>query len=443
MNRTETLTLLRLAWPAALTQLGMMLLGLVDTVMVSHYSVHALAAASLGNQWATNCLMAGMGIVVGIDPIVSQAHGAQDARGMGLALQRGIILSGLVSIPVTLALMATETILLASGQDPLVAHHAHRFAIIQAPTVVFFLLTVAMRHYLQGRSILRPALLVMMVGNLFNAFANWLLVFGNLGLPELGLEGSALATASSRVLICVLLAMAIVYGKLHEGAWVPWSRDALDLRALGHVFAVGLPIGMHFMVEMGAFTVATLMAGRLGELALGAHTITLNMASLTFMLPLGVSIAASTRVGNLVGAGDLKTMRASMRVALVLGVGVMGVCGLGFIVLRHWLPRLYSEEPQLIALAASVLPIAAAFQISDGTQVVCSGVLRGMGRTTAAAVTNLLAYYALGLPLAYYFAFHLDHGLHGIWWSLALALTVVATVLTIWMLRAAKNPIRV
>lgn len=443
MQRTETLTLLRLAWPAALTQLGMMMLGVVDTVMVSHYSVHALAAASVGNQWAATWMMFGMGVVIGIDPIVSQAHGARDAPAMGLALQRGVVLSLLVSVPVMLAMLSTETVLLASGQDPTVARDAQRFVAIQVPSVPFFLLTTALRHYLQGRSILRPALLVMVIGNVFNAFANWVLVFGHLGSAPLGLDGSGLATAVSRVIICVLLGGAIVYGKLYDGAWVPWSRAALNARALGHVFAVGLPIGVHFLIEIGGFTVATLIAGRLGEIALGAHTIVLNMASLTFMLPLGISIAAATRVGNLVGAKDLVSMRQSIRVAFALGIGVMGLCGLSFIALRTVLPQLYSDNPELLALAAAVLPIAAAFQISDGTQVVSSGVLRGMGRTFAPAITNLVAYYALGLPLGYYFTFKLGYGLPGLWWGLAIALTIVALILSAWTVRASKNPIRV
>jgi len=443
MQRTEALVLLRLAWPAALTQLGMMMLGVVDTVMVSHYSVHALAAASVGNQWASTWLMFGMGIVIGIDPIVSQAHGARDAAAMGLALQRGIVLSLIVSVPVMLAMLSTEAVLLASGQDPLVARDAQRFVAIQTPAVPFFLLTTAMRHYLQGRSILRPALVAIVIGNVLNALANWLFVFGNLGVPELGLDGSALATAFSRVVICGLLGGAILYGRLYDGAWVPWSRRALDRRALRQLFLVGLPIGVHFLMEVGAFTVATLIAGRLGEVALGAHTIVLNLASLTFMLPLGISIAAATRVGNLVGAGDFVTMRQSMRIAFALGIGVMGVCGLGFVALRTVLPGLYSSNPELLALAAAVLPIAAAFQISDGTQVVSSGVLRGMGRTYAPAITNLMAYYALGLPLGYYFTFTLGYGLPGLWWGLAIALTIVAVILSTWTLRASRNPIRV
>jgi MATE family multidrug resistance protein len=209
------------------------------------------------------------------------------------------------------------------------------------------------------------------------------------------------------------------------------------------VLLVGLPIGTHFLMEVGGFTVATLIAGRLGEVALGAHTVVLNLASLTFMLPLGISIAAATRVGNLVGAQEFVAMRHSMRAAFALGISVMGLCGLSFIALRTVLPRVYTDNPELLALAAAVLPIAAAFQISDGTQVVSSGVLRGMGRTFAPAITNLLAYYALGLPLGYYFTFTLGYGLPGLWWGLAIALTVVAIILSTWTVRASKNPIRV
>jgi MATE family multidrug resistance protein len=304
-------------------------------------------------------------------------------------------------------------------------------------------MTTAMRHYLQGRNILLPTLLVMVVGNGINAFANWVLIFGHLGVPALGLEGAAIATALSRLSICALLATAILKGKLHQGAWVPWSRSAFDLRALSHVLSVGVPIGIQLVLEVGAFTVATLIAGRLGEVALGAHTVVLNLASVTFMLPLGVSIAAATRIGNLVGAGELTTMRQSIRTAFALGIGTMGLCGVVFIMFPSQLPLLYSHNVALIALAASVLPIAAAFQVFDGTQVVGSGVLRGMGRTSAPALTHIVGFYGIGLPLGYYLTFNAGYGLQGLWWGLALALVCIAVTLTTWTLRASHHPIRV
>lgn len=443
MERTETRTLLRLAWPAALTQLAMMMLGVVDTMMASHHSVDTLAAAAIAHQWSTTVLAFGIGAVMGIDPLISQAYGARDEATMSLGVQRGIVLSFVVSVPVLIAHVLTERVLLASGQDPIVARDAHRVVMLQLPSVPFFLLTVALRHYLQARNILRPALLVMIAGNLFNVVGNWALIFGHLGFPEMGLDGAAIATAVTRVLIFVLLALAIVRGKLHVGAWQGWSRTALDPKALAHVLSVGAPIGLQFLLEFGAFTVATFLAGRLGVIALGAHMVVLNLASLTFMVPLGVSIAAATRIGNLVGAGDVVTLRQSMHAAYALGVGAMAAFGVIFVVFDHALPTLYSDNAELISLAAWIMPIAAAFQICDGAQTVSAGVLRGMGRTTAPAVVTVLAHYTVGLPLGYYFAVELGHGLWGLWLGLAIALTLVAIVLATWTVRASTRPIRV
>jgi MATE family multidrug resistance protein len=197
---------------------------------------------------------------------------------------------------------------------------------------------------------------------------------------------------------------------------------------------LGLPIGLHYGLEVWAFQLATLMAGKLGQVPLGAHAIVLNLASLSFMFPLGISTAAAVRVGNLIGAGDEVGARRAARLSLFLGAGVMSFFGAAFFLLRWQLPRLYGAEPAVQELCARVLPIAAAFQMLDGTQVVASGVLRGLGRTKPAAVFNFCGYYFLALPLAYGLA--LDHGwgLRGVWWGLAAGLLFVAAGLLFMVL---------
>jgi MATE family multidrug resistance protein len=228
---------------------------------------------------------------------------------------------------------------------------------------------------------------------------------------------------------------------LYEGAERRWDRESFSLAGLMAVLRIGIPVGLQLWLEAFAFSCASFMVGWLGVEAVGAHQIALNLASLTFMVPLGISMGASARIGNLIGAGDADGMRYSVRVALACGAGVMTVSALTFTVLRHELPRLYTDQMALIALAAQIIPLAGAFQLSDGTQVVAGGALRGMGRPHAAAVVTLLGYYALALPLGYALAFRLELGLRGIWIGLTAGLLVVSGALLFWVRRTARRPL--
>jgi len=297
-----------------------------------------------------------------------------------------------------------------------------------------------LRSYLQGRSIVAPAMWVTLIANVFNALLNWVLIFGELGAPALGLRGAGIATGVTRSLMLVALAWWIWRAGLQRGAWTPWSRAALAPAGLLEIARFGAPVGVQLGLEMWAFQIATLFAGWLGEASLAAHTIVINLASLSFMVPLGVAMAAVTRVGNLIGAGDRAGAQRAAWVALGVGAGVMTVSAIVFVALRDELPGVYNSDPLVLALAAALLPIAGAFQIFDGIQVVGGGILRGMGRTRPAAVFNLVAYFVLGLPVAYWLAFERGMGVAGIWWGLTLGLMAVAVLLVAWI--GVRGPLR-
>lgn len=431
-HRAEVRKLASLAIPVAATQVSTFLMGFVDTAMVGRVSVEALAAAAIANVWNFGTVMLAHGMVLGIDPIVAQAHGARDGRRCGLALQQGVVVGLVFSVPVALAWTFTDRALVALGQDPLLAAEAQVYSIAKIPGLPFFLMYTALRQYLQGRELVRPALWVILIANVLNAFFNWVLIFGHLGAPALGLLGAGIATSATRALsFGGLLAWMLAF-RLHRGAWVAWSPAALDLGGLRRVVALGVPIALATATEMWAFQVVTLLAGTLGATLLAAHAATLNLAGLAFMMPLGISQGATTRVGNLLGAGSPHGAQHAARVALVMGAGVMTVSAFAFVVFRTWLPRIYSPDAEVIAAAAAIMPIAAAFQIFDGTQVVGCGILRGMGRTRPAAAANLVGYWLLGLP-AGYLALRSGWGLEGLWWGLCLGLAVVAALLVLWI----------
>jgi MATE family multidrug resistance protein len=436
----EVRPLVALGLPTALTQLGFMMLGVVDTLMVGRLGVTELGAASLGNVWIYGTLVLGMGLMFGLDPIIAQAHGARDHERVALTLQQGVVAALLASVPIALSWLATGPVLILLGQSPQLAAGAHAYVITQIPSIPPFLVFLALRQYLQGRGVVMPAFWIMVLANGINALGNWILIFGHLGFPAMGLVGSALATALTRGFMLLALVALVLALRLHEGAWVPWSRRALDVRDLGRIFKIGVPVGVQYALEGWAFQISTLMAGRVDEISLAAHTIVLNLASLSFMLPMGVSLGAATHVGNLIGAGQIARAQRAAHVALGLGGLVMILSATAFVGLRRILPGLYTEDAMVIAVAASILPIGAAFQLFDGVQVVGGGILRGMGNTVPAAVINLVGYYALALPLAAWLAFEESLGVVGLWWGLAAGLAAVATALVVWVMR--RGPAR-
>jgi len=438
-TRREISYLVRLIIPVVGTQVLAMTMGVVDTIMLGSVGPHALAAAGLGATCIWGTLILADGLVRGIDPIVAQAHGARDGERAALALQRGVVIAVGVSFPLAVLWLFTEDFLVATGQDAELAALAQAYVLVQIPSIVCHTVYMALRGYLQGRAIMNPALWVMVVANVVHVFGNWVLIFGHLGAPALGVVGAGIATSLTRALALAALVWITLGLRLHEGAWRPWSRESFSPAGLRRVLSLGLPVGLQVGLEVWAFQIATLMAGRLGVHELAGHQIVLNMASLTFMVPLGIAIGASTRVGNLIGAGLGEQVQRAAWVAFGLGAGAMALFGAVMIGLRDQLPRIYTGDLQVIAVCAFLLPIAAAFQVFDGTQVVGCGILRGMGRTRAPALVTLVGYYAIALPFAWWLCFERDLGLAGIWWGLCLGLVVVASALLIWVRRSGSG----
>lgn len=432
-GRAEARRLLRLAGPVAVAQLATMAMGVVDTLMLGRFDVDALAAASIANVWVFGTLNFATGILFALDPLVSQAHGAGDGRRAALALQRGLVTAGLLSLPLGGLWALCEPVLLATGQVPELAALARPYALVQIPSIPFFLAFVALRQYLQAREHVRPALWVLLGANVANAALNAVLIFGLLGAPRLGIVGAGIATSATRALTCVGLLLWVRGFRLHEGAWLPWSREALSRAGLWRLFAIGLPVAFQMCLEIWAFLATSLVAGHLGAVALAAHTVVLQASAMTFMVALGIAQGAAVRVGNLLGAGRADDAQHAAWVAIALGAVVMLGAGIALVGLRHGIPRLWTADPGVVAQAAAVLPVVAAFQVFDGAQAVACGVLRGMGRTRPAAVANAVGYWILALPVGGWLALRGGFGLAGIWAGMLLGLALVAASLVGWI----------
>lgn len=436
----EARTLLRLAFPIALTQVSLMSLGVVDLLMVGRVGVEAVGALALGNLWKVGTLLVGMGVVFGVDPQISQGHGAGNAKAIGLALQRGLVLALGVTVLLAGLWVPAEWVLLQFGQEPEIARIAGQYLGAQIPSLPFFMAWVVLRQYLMGRGIVYPALWISVIANVLNVGLNWVLIFGHLGFEARGAYGSGIATSVLQTFLPLGLLTWIWAKQLHVGAWVPWSRACIELKGLLHVIKVGGPIAFQLAFEMWAFQVIVLWAGWLGADALAAHSFVFNLIALAFMVPLGIALATAARVGNLIGMGRHADAQTTAWVAFGIAGVSMGVPSAVFLIWPGELGWLYTDDVGVVALMASVFPVAASFQLFDGLQVVGGGVLRGMGRTRAAAIFHLVGFYALGVPLAWFLAFERDWGLVGLWWGLSLALFSVALAFVAWV--AVRGPRR-
>lgn len=445
--REETRALRRLAVPIVLTNLGTMAMGLVDTLMVGRLNdPDSLAAVALAGVWIHGTSLFAMGLVFGMDPIITQGFGARDRRKMGLALHRGFLVALLASLGVMWCWSRTGAFLNSiegllpggaslEGFSESTVALADRYSQVQVWSAAPFLLFIALRQHLQGRGIVRPALVAILACNVVNALANHALIFGAYGFPAMGLEGAGIATGITRAAMFGLLALMVWQLDLLRGARTKVSRHSFSIGGVRELLGYGIPTAFQMALEVWAFGAATLMAGLLGQAATSAHHIVLNLASTTFMVPMGISFAATTRVGNLLGARRPRRAQTAAWVSIALGAGTMSVSAVIFVTARHWVPSLYFGDTQapgvaeVITLCAAILPIAAAFQIFDGIQVVGCGVLRGMGQTMPAAVINLVGYWVLALPLAWWMTSTLGLGLFGIWWGIAIGLAIVAVAL--------------
>jgi MATE family multidrug resistance protein len=425
-RRREMRLLIELAFPVVCTQLGIMLMGTVDVMMLGRLSEEGLAAGALGNAVGFGLLVFPMGLLLGLDPLIAQAHGAGERERIGGHLWRGAILAVAMSIPVSLAMFDGEPLLGLLGQEEPLRSQAASYMRALIPGNAAFLLFGVVRQVLQGMNIVRPAFFAIVLANLGNVVANWALIFGHLGLPPLGVAGAAYATSMARWMMLVFL--VLVAARVLRPYRRSPGRDALRPAAFRRLFALGVPVGFQIGLEMWVFGTVAVIMGAIGATELAGHQIALNLAALSFMVPLGLAGAAAARVGNAIGRGDQSAAERAARISLGMGASVMAVFGVLFATLPRQLARLFTPEQGAIEMAAMLLPIAAAFQIADGTQVVGAGILRGTADTRFPAIIAFLGYWVIGLPVGLLLAFSSGWGPRGLWWGLTLGLGTVAAM---------------
>lgn len=438
--RATARSLIALAVPVTTVQVGMMAMGVVDTAMVGRVGAPELAAVALGTLYFFTASIFGMGILMALDPVIAQGAGARDEVAVALGVQRGLVLALVLGLIASLGLLPAAPVLALLRQPPDVVPIAGAYARALIPGTLPFFVFAVFRQSLQALHLTRPLVVTMLAANVANVALNWIFIFGHLGSPALGAVGAGYATSVTRWLLAASL-LAIAWRPLRP-LLLPIRRDVRRRDALLRLVRIGIPIGLHLELEFGAFGATALLMGTLGTVAMASHQIALNIASLTFMVPLGVGAAAAVLVGQAVGRDDSDDARRAALASLALGVTFMALSALTMLVLPGPLAGLYTDLPRVRALAATLIPIAGAFQVFDGIQVVSAGALRGVGDTRVPMLIGLVGFWLVGLPVSVVLGFGAGLGPIGLWWGLVAGLASVGILLLFRMRRRFRGRLK-
>jgi MATE family multidrug resistance protein len=425
-----------------MAELGWMAMGVVDTIMVGPLGPAAIGAAGVGAAMHLGFAIFGMGVLLGLDTLVSQAYGARDIRECHRWLFDGVTLALLMAVPIMALCLVLLWALPSLGFHPEVLELLRSYFAVIIWSTPFLIAFAALRRYLQGMHIVAPIMFALVSANVMNAAANWVLIHGHYGFPQMGVAGSACATLISRIYMLSVLIVAVWWydsdfrstDTVRDRLWdVPKAINPIRLRIL---LLLGLPAASQVTAEVGVFALATALAGTLDPISSASHQIALNLAGVAFMVPLGLGSAGAVKVGHAVGAGDPARAEASGWTAIALGAAFMITSGSLFFAVPHVLIGLFTTDPAVLSVGTSLLRLAAVFQLFDGIQGVITGTLRGIGDTRTPMVVNLAAHWLLGLPVSYTLCFVLGWGVWGLWIGLSLGLIVTGVILLwVWTIK--------
>lgn len=424
-----------LAAPVMLSQLGHVMVGVADSIMVGRLGAVPLAAVSLGNSIFSIILMLGIGISFAITPLVAAAEGEKNYRKSAKVFKHGLYINLITGIVLFLLTFGGSYILLFLNQPEEVVEKAIPYLGIIALSLIPFMLFQTFRQFAEGLSFTKYAMYITVAANLANVGLNYVLIYGKLGFEPMGLNGAGWATFISRVAMPLAMGFYVIKGKPFRKYVQGFRFKGYSKKLTRRMLRLGLPTGLQYVFEVGAFSSAALMIGWLGAKQLAAHQIAISLAAVSYMMATGIAAAATVRVGNQLGRKDISNLRLAGFTSFAMGIVFMSVSCIIFILGNNFLPGLYINDDEVIKIASSLVIIAAFFQISDGIQVVGLGALRGLEDVRIPTIIAVVAYWIIGLPLGYLLAFPMNLGARGIWFGLLAGLSLAAILLS-WRFNA-------
>ena len=418
-----------LAYPVMLSQLGHVMMGVTDSIMVGHIGAEPLAAAALANVAFNVILLFGIGVSYAITPLVASAQGEHNNKNISDTLKHGLAINFVTSLVLVVIVYFGKNILYHIDQPAEVVVLSIPYLDIITFSIIPTLLFQTFRQFSEGLSFTRIAMFVVIGSNLLNIVLNYIFIYGHAGFPPMGLVGAGYGTLLSRIAMAIAIAYYIHNAPAFKNFRQGFSIGGYSKALIKKMLNIGLPAGVQFIFEVAAFDFSAVMMGWLGAKSLAAHQIAINLATISYMTTTGLAAAATIRVSNEIGKKDFRTMRTVGFTLLGLALIIMTLWGLFFIAGKNFLPALYIDDPEVIAIAAPLIVIAGFFQLADGTQVVCIGALRGLQDVKVPSIFIFIAYWVIGLPLGYWLGFKMNYGASGIWMGLLIGLTLTAAAM--------------
>lgn len=412
-------------------QIGHVMVGLADSIMIGGLGTVALAAGAFANSVFVVPMVFGIGMAYGLTTPIANADGEGAPLKARSFLKHGIYLNGLVAVLMFLLLLAFQKLLPFMGQEAAVLEESRSYFTIICLSLIPLLGFLTFKQFAEGLSDTRVAMLISIGANLINIGLNYLLIYGHLGFPKLGLDGAGLATLIARILMLLSMAIYVFRKPAFKvyTAGIEWLQ--LEKERFRTLFNIGFPSGLQYIFEVSTFAMAAVMAGWINAESLAAHQIAISLASVSYMAASGFGAAANVRVSNQLGAGNIPSLRRAAHSNFILVLALMIIFGLIYLFGRFYFPSFYSNDPTVIALSAQLLVVAVAFQIFDGMQVTTLSALRGLSETRIPTLIVFVSYWIIGFAACYTLGFTFNLGPLGIWIGLATGL-IVASSLLFW-----------
>lgn len=418
-----------LAYPVILSQLGHVMMGVTDNIMVGRVGIQSLAAAGLALVAFNVLFLSGIGVSFAITPLVAGAQGERDTGKIIEVMRHGLIICAVNGVLLFGIAAVGKQILYHLDQPKAVVDIALPYLDIIGFSLIPMMIFQGFKQFAEGLSKTRVAMVVIFSANVINVGLNYIFIYGHAGLPAMGLQGAGWATLMSRTLMMMFIAGYIYWSPMFRMYRPGFQLGRYSKKLISTLLHLGVPSGIQFIFEVAAFDFSLIMMGWLGAKNLAAHQIAINLASISYMTTAGLGAAAAVRVGYFLGSKDYDNMRKAASSLLGMAMAIMLCWSVLFLCGRYFLPSLYVANQEVIDIAASLLIIAAVFQLADGMQVVCSGSLRGLQDVRVPSVFILVAYWIVGLPLGYWLAFHGGYGAIGIWVGLLVGLSITAVAM--------------
>lgn len=414
-----------------LSQLGHVMMGFMDNVMVGHVGALSLAAAGLALVVFNVLFLFGIGVSFAITPLVASAQGEKNDKKISAVLRHGIVVNFVNGLFLFLIAYFGKGILYHLGQSEEVVDIAIPYLNIVSFSLIPILVFQSFKQFAEGLSQTRVAMIVILSANVINFILNYLFIYGHGGFPAMGLVGAGWATLCSRTLMMIAIATYIYYVPFFRHYREGFKFSSYSKNLFRTLLVVGIPSGFQFIFEVTAFDFSLVMMGWIGTKTQAAHLIAINLATISYMTTSGLAAAGTVRVGYFLGSRDIANLKLAAKTLLLMALTIMACWSLLFILGRHFLPFIYVNDMEVITIASTLLVIAGLFQLADGTQVVCISALRGLQDVKIPSLLIFVAYWIIGLPLGYWLAFHLGYGGIGVWLGLLVGLTVTALAMFI------------